>query len=98
MDNADGSMLNKYTGHENKQYRIQSHLDSEDAFILSGSEDGSIFIWDMLTASVQRNLRHHRHVVTSVSFHPRGLDRLVSASADGTVLLWAGASANQAQS
>jgi mitogen-activated protein kinase organizer 1 len=51
MDRANGTMLNAYKGHTNNKYKIRSCLSNSDAYVLSGSEDGSIYIWDLLEAS-----------------------------------------------
>lgn len=41
-------ILNKYTGHENTKYRVQPQLLSNDECVITGSEDGSIYIWDLI--------------------------------------------------
>ena len=38
----------RYTGHKNTDYRIDSCLNSKDTHILSGSEDGQVYIWDLI--------------------------------------------------
>ena len=53
----------------------------------TGSEDKTIRIWDLATASEQRVLAGHTDQVTSLAFSPDG-QRLASTSADGTVRLW----------
>ncbi|KAJ1920226.1 hypothetical protein H4219_001459 [Mycoemilia scoparia] len=88
FDRYDGSLLNSYRGHKNKNYRIQSRLNNSDEYIATGSEDGSIVIWDLLDANIQRRLHHHQNIVTSVIFHPKDQTRMASASADGSIVLW----------
>lgn len=51
MDRANGTMLNAYKGHINNKYKIRSCLSNSDAYVLSGSEDGNIYIWDLLEVS-----------------------------------------------
>ncbi|KAG0349732.1 WD repeat-containing protein 83 [Gamsiella multidivaricata] len=48
MDRANGGMLNAYKGHKNSQYKIRSCLSNSDAHVISGSEDGKIYIWDLM--------------------------------------------------
>ncbi|KAF9937959.1 vacuolar sorting protein VPS33/slp1 [Modicella reniformis] len=48
MDRADGALLNAYKGHRNDKYKIRSCLSNSDAHVLSGSEDGKIYIWDLM--------------------------------------------------
>lgn len=65
------------------------------AFLVSGSEDGSIVFWDVVTKEVMQRLepdemegrRGHKGVVFGVDVHPqRG--EVVSCGADGTVKIW----------
>jgi len=60
MDRRDGKCLKAYKndGFVNEKYRIRSTLGAGDVFILSGSENGEIFIWDLLGGSVKHRLRH----------------------------------------
>lgn len=44
-------LLIRYAGHENSNYKIDSCISSSDAHILSGSEDGQVYIWDFVEAS-----------------------------------------------
>jgi len=65
LDRNSGEMLNKYRGHTNTTYKIASCLSYTDAHVLSGSEDGSIFIWDLVDV---RLLLLHRLTLTSLFF------------------------------
>jgi mitogen-activated protein kinase organizer 1 len=40
--------VDRYTGHENRSFRITSLFAQNDAFVASGSEDGSIVVWDLV--------------------------------------------------
>ena len=42
----------RYTGHKNTDYRIDSCLNSKDTHILSGSEDGQVYIWDLIEVKI----------------------------------------------
>lgn len=48
MDRANGGLLNAYKGHKNHQYKIRSCLSNSDAHVISGSEDGKIYMWDLI--------------------------------------------------
>ena len=54
---------------------------------LSGSRDGTVRLWDLVTGDETRCLRGHTDQVLSVSFSPDGHSAL-SGSRDGTVRLW----------
>jgi len=47
LDKDDGTMYKEYTGHINKDFRLDSVFSNDDAYVLSGSEDGGIFIWGL---------------------------------------------------
>lgn len=60
MDRRDGKLLQPFKDgdYENKSYRIRSTLGMNDAVVISGSENGHIFIWDLLEGNVIHQLRH----------------------------------------
>jgi len=87
MDKDSGGALNTYQGHTNKEFKIDSCLTSTDSHIISGSEDGSVYIWDLITASVTTKLENvHKSVIFSLCLHPKK-SFLVTASTD-SVKLW----------
>ncbi|KAJ3023487.1 WD repeat-containing protein 83 [Thoreauomyces humboldtii] len=88
FDKENGELLGSYTGHRNREYRISSTLSNTDAHVISGSEDGSIFMWDLVEGGLVRKLKDaHTKVVTCVAYHPVEA-RLVSGSTDGNVKIW----------
>lgn len=56
-------------------------------YILSGSEDGIIRLWDCETSVVISRFQGHSYAVTSISFSPDG-QQAVSGGTDGTVRIW----------
>jgi WD40 repeat protein len=56
-------------------------------FICSGSSDGNVYIYDVLTGELVDRLGGHRAVVRDVSWHPTQ-PLISSASWDGCVKLW----------
>ncbi|CAG8483586.1 6804_t:CDS:2 [Cetraspora pellucida] len=88
MDRENGGMLNSFKGHINSSYKIHSCLSKDDAYVISGSENGAIYIWDLLEGKVLTTLSNaHSGVVTCVKYHPR-IDAMISTSIDGTIKLW----------
>ncbi len=82
-------MLQEYLGNKNVSgYRIESCLDHTDRRVLAGSEDGSVYIWDLVEASLVGRLDHKLENVPvhSLSFHP-DQSRLCTAAKD-FVYLW----------
>ncbi|TPX35046.1 hypothetical protein SmJEL517_g02394 [Synchytrium microbalum] len=87
MDKDNGQVLNEYKGHLNKEYRVTSCLSHTDAYILSGSEDGRIVIWDLVDGSLVRILKGHDRVVSAIAYAPK-MPVAVSGSIDGVVKVW----------
>lgn len=56
-------------------------------FVVSGSEDGTILLWDVGTKDVLQQLRGHEGAVLCVDTHPTER-RMVSAGMDKTVRVW----------
>lgn len=81
--------MKTYQGHTNQKYSISGAfgIHQDEAFIISGSEDGSIFIWDVTSKKVLQKLEGHDGVVLGVDTHPKG-NWLVSGGLDRTVRIW----------
>jgi len=71
------------------RYAIFSGCFSPDSrFILSGDDDGTVRVWDVLSGQMLRKLRHHTGKVTTVNFSPDGC-YMISGGDDGIVNVWA---------
>ena len=44
LDRSNGTLLNRYSGHTNRQFKLGACLSHDDALVLSGSEDGSLYV------------------------------------------------------
>ena len=86
---VDGRCVKTYQGHKNQKYSIGGAfgVHQDEAFIVSGSEDGGIFIWDVTSKEVLQRLDGHEGVVLGVDTHPKG-DWLVSGGLDRTLRIW----------
>lgn len=38
----------RYTGHKNHEYKIDNCLNVKDTHVLAGSEDGYVYVWDLV--------------------------------------------------
>ncbi|CAM9218531.1 unnamed protein product [Phaeothamnion confervicola] len=87
LSRMTGADLNSYTGHEHRSYPVQACFSGDDAHVISGSEDGSVCIWDLVEATMVARLQRHTGPAGAVSCHPT--DRfLVSGSYDGSAVVW----------
>lgn len=88
MDIASGAMLNHFTGHDNAKYRIKATTIENDSYVIGGSEDGTIMIWDLLTGNVVRQLNRHTKSITCIVRSPKKSALVLSCSLDGTAGIW----------
>lgn len=85
LDKGNGKLLQSYRGHTNDAYRVNSCLGLGDSAVVSGSEDGSIYVWDVLDGSVIERLESDDMVTKAPTTGLRTEDGLkVKAGAEGT--------------
>ncbi|KAI9315948.1 WD40-repeat-containing domain protein [Dichotomocladium elegans] len=87
MDKANGTLLNEFKGHKHKDYKVNSVLSNTDAHALSGSEDGNIYVWDVLEGCTSATLKSHDGVVTTIDYHPQDVG-MITAGDDGLIRVW----------
>ena len=92
---STASVLSQYQGHINTDYCLKPAFTPDDASIVCGSEDGSIYIWDLVDATVTSRFQAvHSRAVSCVDLARRGGGNrngtvgLLTASFDGTASLW----------
>ncbi len=83
MDKSNGQLLQHYSGHTNKDLRIRSCMGMADSVVISGSEDGHLFAWDLLEAKVIEKLQAHDGKVASAVACNGTKAEWASAGADG---------------
>ena len=90
-----GKVTKTYQGHVNKTFSLSgafgmyggNQLPDMWALVVSGSEDGTIFLWDVSSKNVLQTLEGHTDAVLSVDTHPT--ERVIaSGSLDRTVRIW----------
>lgn len=83
MDKSNGKMLQHYKGHTNTDFRIRSCLGFGDAAVFSGSEDGKVYVWDVLEGKVLECLEAHEGKVASAVACNSVRKEFASAGVDG---------------
>ena len=86
MDKGNGQLLQSYKGHTNKEYRIRSTLGMADSVVISGSEDGKLYAWDLLEGKVIGTLGAHEGKVASAVACNGVRKEWASAGVDGELL------------
>lgn len=87
---STGKFLKTYTGHINSKFCIPATFSiTNGKYIVSGSEDNRLYLWDLQTRKVVQKLEGHTDTVIAVTCHPSenmiasgGLDK------DKTVKIW----------
>ncbi len=76
--------------YENQNYRIRSTLGLNDSVVVGGSEDGRVFIWDLLEGTLLHILQHADNKVSGAE--KKGTKDVVSAvTFNGARKEWASA-------
>jgi mitogen-activated protein kinase organizer 1 len=87
FDKQTGELLNEYKGHRNKVYNLQNCMNQNCDVIMSGSEDGFVYAWNVLDSKVKFKLKHgNEKTVHSLSYHPEE-KKLLSAQ-EQFIYLW----------
>jgi COMPASS component SWD3 len=95
-DYIEGRCIKTYQGHLNRKYSIAGAFGvygvpggKPVAFAASGSEDGAVLCWDVVSKKILQKLEGHNDVVLGVDTCSAGGRRLVvSCSLDRTVRIW----------
>ncbi len=93
---GEGRCVKTYAGHKGGEFGVGGTVgrylvgDGEEACVLSGSEDGGLFAWDVVSKEVLWKAYAHKDVVLGVDW-ARGKDGrglVVSAGRDRDVRIW----------
>jgi len=82
--------LKIYTGHKNEKYCIFANFSvTGGKWIVSGSEDNMVYIWNLQTKEIVQKLQGHSDVVLCTACHPT--ENIIASAAlenDKTIKLW----------
>ncbi|VAH94851.1 unnamed protein product [Triticum turgidum subsp. durum] len=85
-----GKFLKTYTGHVNTKYCIPAAFSiTNGKYIVSGSEDKCVYMWDLQSRKIVQKLEGHSDTVIAVSCHPK--ENMIASGAldnDKTVKVW----------
>ena len=86
LDAFNGGLLNTFTGHSNdQQLPLEACFSPDGEYVISGSEDGTIWRWKTETAVPLPVLTGHEGAVSAVKCNPT---RNMLASASTQVCFW----------
>ncbi|KAH7422854.1 hypothetical protein KP509_12G028700 [Ceratopteris richardii] len=88
-ENPDASSMWKVS--KNLRFHVKDVLDlqwsSDDVFLISGSVDNTVIVWDIAKGSPQQVLKDHLHYVQGVAWDPAG-QYIASISGDRTCRIY----------
>ncbi|KAL3657381.1 hypothetical protein V7S43_017700 [Phytophthora oleae] len=86
---STGSVVAKYRGIREQRYVLRPcFTGAHSELVVSGSEDGNIYLWQRDSGKLAAELEGHASVVNVVVRHPVQSNVIASASDDKTVRLW----------
>ncbi|XP_064478727.1 WD repeat domain-containing protein 83-like [Ornithodoros turicata] len=87
LDKSSGELLQEFKGHRNEEYYVDCAMSEDDAIVYTGSEDGSLYCWNLVEGKLLEKLEHPtKGAVHSVSHHPKRSDILTATGK--LVYLW----------
>ncbi|KAF0728199.1 hypothetical protein Ae201684_014024 [Aphanomyces euteiches] len=80
--------VQRFKGHQNTAKNVvRASFGPREAFVLGGSEDGAVYVWDVTTGKLLERLLGHTGVTYSAKWHENQA-LMASCSHDGTVKTW----------
>jgi WD repeat-containing protein 42A len=80
---------NEFSGHRNiRTVKEVNFLGAKHQYILSGSDDGNIFIWDKESARIVHCIRGDRHIVNCLDLHPKYPLVFASSGIEYDIKVW----------
>uniref|UniRef100_K3W6D9 WD40 repeat-containing protein SMU1 n=1 Tax=Globisporangium ultimum (strain ATCC 200006 / CBS 805.95 / DAOM BR144) TaxID=431595 RepID=K3W6D9_GLOUD len=80
--------IQRFKGHQNTAKNIvRASFGPRETFVLGGSEDGAVYVWDVATGKLLEKLAGHHGVTYNAKWHEKQA-LMASSSHDGTVKTW----------
>lgn len=92
VERKSGELLHQYSGaHTSGKYGLQVSFTADDCNVVSGSEDGSVVLYDVVKGNVTQTLKRHTRPVCAIAAHPKREQTsvVISAGYDGSAIVWA---------
>lgn len=89
-DLKQARITRKFIGLQQKEQVIRSCFGGmDDTFVVSGSEDGKVYVWHLDTGALIEVLTGHGEgSVSAVAWNPRNKSMFASCSDDNTIRIW----------
>jgi len=87
---STGKFLKTYTGHANSKYCVGATFSiTNGKYIVSGSEDNCVYLWELQARNILQKLEGHTDTVITVACHPT--ENMIASGAldnDKTIKIW----------
>lgn len=91
LERSTGSILASYSGHHRStNYGVGVGITSDDCYIVTGSEDGMVPIYDLASKELVQCLEGHSRHTCAVACNPdpKSSNMVISGSYDGHAVVW----------
>ncbi|VDK48856.1 unnamed protein product [Anisakis simplex] len=78
-----------FKGHNVAGYACSVDFSPDMSFLTSGDADGKVFIWDWRNHKIVARWKAHNECVISTLWHPHETSRMITASWDSSIKMWA---------
>eukprot|EP01138_Halocafeteria_seosinensis_P014347 gb/GECG01014648.1/.p1 GENE.gb/GECG01014648.1/~~gb/GECG01014648.1/.p1 ORF type:complete len:603 (+),score=81.51 gb/GECG01014648.1/:1-1809(+) len=78
----------EFTGHINAGFACELSFSPNGQYLISGSSDGNVFIWDWRHGKPQKRYKGHNGVCISTQWHPLEPSLIATAGWDASIKLW----------
>lgn len=87
FDKINGKLLQTFLDYTNNTYMIENAFSNDDQFVYSGSEDGRLICWSLLTGKQICSINHEAlRSVNTLSHHPK--EEKILTGQEGNLYLW----------
>lgn len=84
-----GKIIQQYTGHVHDKYVLKWAFGGKyESFVVCGSEDDAIYIWNRHSGDLIEKLKSHQDTVNNIAWSPLMPNFLFSCSDDQTIKVW----------
>ncbi|CEG45285.1 mitogen-activated protein kinase [Plasmopara halstedii] len=87
IEKANGTEIKSYRGHIVQSYKIECDFSSDGAYVLSGSENGKIYWWNLVDAKNAHTVIAHCKPVRVLECHPES-SMFATGCIDGSAKVW----------
>lgn len=89
FDKISGELLSEYKGHMNKHYNLENCMNHGCSEVISGSEDGFVYSWNVIDSKIKFKLKHETNkAVHSLSYHPDEAIKKLMTAQEKFIYLW----------